>query len=154
MSNQEDPQPNEVAPQRWLSARTSESLIDRQIRAAEEAGQLRDLPGAGRPLDLDDDRGVPDELRAGFRLLKNAGCAPPWIELQRSIREEQAALEGWLAGVSSRWPTLGPRDRAALRVEHERRLRELNRQIMTYNLTAPPAAGQIPLVRSLRPLGA
>ncbi|WP_159143269.1 DnaJ family domain-containing protein, partial [Klebsiella pneumoniae] len=41
------------------------------------------LPGRGEPLILDDDSHVPAELRAGYRLLKNAGCLPPELEQRR-----------------------------------------------------------------------
>lgn len=149
MSNQHDEQ-DDGHPLRRVTARTFESLIDQQFREAEAAGKLSNLPGAGKPLNLDDDKDVPAELRVGFRMLKSAGYAPPWIELQKSIREELAALEAWLARASARWPALGPTDRAALRAEHEQRLRDLNRQIAAYNLTVPPAAGQIPLLQPWR----
>ncbi len=155
MSKQDEPA-DDGHPLSRVTASNYESLIDQRIRAAEAAGQLRNLPGAGRPLHLDDDQHVPEELRLGFRMLKNAGYAPPWIELQKSIRDEQAALEAWLARANARWPALGETDRAALRAEHERRIRELNKQITTYNLTAPPAVGQLPLLqpwRELRRLG-
>jgi hypothetical protein len=157
MSEQpDDPAERDAHPLRRVTAKTYESLIDQQIRAAEAAGQFRNLPGAGKPLDLGDDKDVPDELRVGFRMLKNAGYAPPWIELQKSIREELAALEVWLARANQRWPGLGEGDRAALRAEHEQRLRDLNKQIGSYNLMAPPVAGQFPLLqpwRELRRLG-
>ncbi|HMQ29957.1 MAG TPA: DUF1992 domain-containing protein [Chloroflexaceae bacterium] len=155
MSEQDEPR-DDGHPLRRVTARNYESLIDQQVRAAEAAGQLRNLPGAGKPLNLADDQGVPEELRVGFRMLKSAGYAPPWIELQKTIRDEQAALEAWLARARARWPALGEADRAALRAEHEQKLRDLNRQIATYNLTAPPAAGQLPLLqpwRELRRLG-
>jgi DnaJ family protein C protein 28 len=144
-------------PLRRVTARNYESLIDQQVRAAEAAGQFENLPGAGKPLDLDDDKDVPEELRLGFRMLKNAGYAPPWIELQRSIREDQEALGTWLARANRRWAGLGETDRAALRAEYEQKLGELNKQISAYNLTAPPAAGQLPMLqpwRELRKLGA
>lgn len=140
-------------PLRRVSARSFESLIDQQVRAAEAAGQFRDLAGAGKPLELGDDKNIPEELRVGFRMLKHAGYAPPWIELQKSIREDLAALETWLATVNRRWPGLGEGDRAALRAEHEERLRALNKQIGAYNLTAPPAAGQLPLLQPWREPG-
>lgn len=155
MSEQDDGK-HDAHPLRRVTARTYESLIDQQVREAEAAGKLSNLPGAGRPLNLDDDKGVPEELRVGFRMLKSAGYAPPWIELQKSIREELAALEAWLARANGRWPALGPTDRANLRAEHEQKLRDLNKQIAAYNLTAPPAAGQLPLLqpwRELRRLG-
>jgi len=55
-------------------------LAERQILAAIERGELDDLPGAGRPLDLDDDRLIPEHLRAGYRLLRNAGYLPPQLQ--------------------------------------------------------------------------
>ncbi|MEI7770180.1 MAG: DUF1992 domain-containing protein [Chloroflexales bacterium] len=138
---------------RVVTQRNFQSLIDQHVRAAEAAGEFRDLPGAGKPQDLGADDGVPDELRTGFRMLKNAGYAPPWIELQKSIREEQERLDAWIAQANRRWPALGQASRDQLRAEHEQLLRDLNKQISTYNLTAPPVAGQLPLIQ-MRELGA
>lgn len=50
---------------------------ERHIRDAQQQGEFDNLPGSGEPLRLDDDAHVPAELRAGYRLLKNAGCLPP-----------------------------------------------------------------------------
>ncbi len=144
MSEQQEP--SDDHPLRRVTARNFESLVDQQIRAAEAAGQFRDLPGAGKPLDLGDDKDIPEELRAGFRILKNAGVAPAWIELQKRVREEQEALERWLERCNRRWPNLGPTDRAALRAEHDEKIGDLNKLITVYNLTAPPVAGQLPLL--------
>lgn len=55
-------------------------LAERRIAEAIARGELDDLPGAGRPLDLDDDPLVPEELRAAYRILKNAGIAPPEVK--------------------------------------------------------------------------
>ena len=54
-----------------------DALVERRIQAAIAHGEFDNLPGAGRPLDLDDDRLVPEELRVAYRLLKNAGYVPP-----------------------------------------------------------------------------
>lgn len=151
-----DDDDRDAHPLRRVSLRSFESVIDQQVRQAEAEGLMRNLPGAGKPLSLDDDKDVPDELRVGFRMLKQAGYAPPWIELQKSIREELAALEQWLARANARWPRLGELDRGALRAEYEQKLRDLNKQIGAYNLMAPPVAGQFPLLqpwRELRKLG-
>lgn len=67
-------------------------LADAHIEAAAERGEFDDLPGAGRPLALDNDRDVPPELRAGYRLLKNAGFVPPEIAAQREIRDVEDLL--------------------------------------------------------------
>ncbi len=46
---------------------------ERHISTAQRNGEFDNLPDVGDPLDLDDDSQVPAELRAGHRLLKNAG---------------------------------------------------------------------------------
>jgi len=49
-------------------------LAERRIEEAIARGEFDDLPGAGRPLELDDlDPLVPEELRLACRILKNAG---------------------------------------------------------------------------------
>lgn len=52
------------------------SLIDQRIAEAQRNGEFDNLPGAGQPLDLDDDPHVPEEDRAAYRLLKNSGFMP------------------------------------------------------------------------------
>ncbi len=144
--------PEETAASRQVAFRASESLIERRIREAEAAGMFQNLPGAGKPLPPDDDAHVPEDLRAGYRLLKNAGYAPSWIELQKHIYAELADLERWLDRITRRWARTGPLERERLRAEYEQKLRDLNRQISTYNLIAPSAAGQLPLRRPGREL--
>lgn len=53
-----------------------ELIAERKIEEALARGELRGLPGEGRPLDLDDDALVPEDLRMAYRILKNAGFAP------------------------------------------------------------------------------
>ena len=67
-------------------------LAEQRIREAQERGEFDDLPGAGRPLALDDDNLIPEELRAGYRLLKNAGFLPPDLQLHAEIRDAEALL--------------------------------------------------------------
>lgn len=66
-----------------------DDLAERHIQRAIDAGELSNLPGSGRPLDLDDDSQVPAHLRAGYRLLKNAHYLPPELGLRREIRDEE-----------------------------------------------------------------
>jgi hypothetical protein len=69
-----------------------DALAEKRIREAIEQGEFEDLPGAGKPLALDDDALVPEELRAAYRLLKNAGFVPPELENRREIRELEQLL--------------------------------------------------------------
>lgn len=64
-----------------------DQLAEEHIRRAQERGEFDDLPGAGKPLVLDDDALVPKELRAGYRLLRNAGYLPPDLQLHCEIEE-------------------------------------------------------------------
>lgn len=74
-----------------------EEMAEARIREAAERGEFNDLPGAGQPLDLDDDSGVPQELRAGYRLLKNAGYLPPELELRKEAMELEGLLQAAIA---------------------------------------------------------
>ncbi|MGS2871347.1 DnaJ family domain-containing protein [Enterobacter huaxiensis] len=61
--------------------------VERHIGDAQRKGEFDNLPGSGAPLMLDDDSHIPPELRAGYRLLKNAGCLPPELEQRREAVE-------------------------------------------------------------------
>lgn len=71
-----------------------DELADARIREALEQGELDDLPGAGKPLALDDDSMVPEELRTAYRILKNANCLPPELHDQREVESLEALLAG------------------------------------------------------------
>jgi len=45
-----------------------ESIAERRIGEAVANGELDNLPGAGKPLELDDDALVPEELRCAYRI--------------------------------------------------------------------------------------
>ncbi len=58
-------------------------LIEKKLEAAEAAGTFRNLPGSGKPLPPDDTTRVPNELRAGYRILRDAGYVPEELELRK-----------------------------------------------------------------------
>jgi hypothetical protein len=70
-----------------------ESIAEQKIREAQERGEFDDLPGAGKPLDLEEDRLVPEDLRLAYRILKNAGFLPPELETQKEIRALEELLD-------------------------------------------------------------
>ncbi len=53
-----------------------EKIAERSILEAIGRGEFDDLPGKGRPLDLDDDTLIPAEMHRAFRILRNAGYVP------------------------------------------------------------------------------
>lgn len=60
-------------------------IAEQRIREAIEHGEFDNLEGAGRPLNLEDDTWIPEDLRAAYRVLKNAGCIPPELELRKEV---------------------------------------------------------------------
>jgi hypothetical protein len=77
---------------RFLSVLSVDAVVEERIQEAMRRGDFDDLPGAGKPLDLDDDPLVPPELRVAYRILKNAGFVPPEVHERREIAELEAAL--------------------------------------------------------------
>jgi len=68
-------------------------IAEQRIAEAIARGELSNLPGEGRPLDLEDDRLVPEDLRMAYRILKNAGFVPPEVEDLREIGELEHFLD-------------------------------------------------------------
>src|SRR5262249_54438050 len=60
-------------------------IAEDRIRAAQDEGVFDNLPGKGKPLNLDDDTGVPEDMRLMFKVLKNAGCLPIEMEVRKEI---------------------------------------------------------------------
>ena len=60
-------------------------IAERRIAEAMEQGAFQHLKGAGKPLPKDEDPGVPAELHMAYKILKNAGCLPPEMELRKEI---------------------------------------------------------------------
>jgi len=67
-------------------------LAEQRIREAQVRGAFDALPGAGRPLDLDEPPLVPDDVRMANRILKNAGFVPPEVELRRERHDASRSV--------------------------------------------------------------
>lgn len=113
-------------------APTWESLVDRQIREAMDEGKFDDLPFTGRPLPNTDDSAA-GEWAMAYRMLRNAGVAPPWIEADKETRALLAQRDGLLRRAAGASPTTVRR----LRLELERLVVEINAAIGRLNAEAP-----------------
>ena len=69
-----------------------ERLAEERIRDAIQRGEFDNLPGRGKPLNLEDDRHIPDDLRLAYKVLKNADCLPPELELKKEISNAEELL--------------------------------------------------------------
>lgn len=86
---------------RYLPAFAVDAVVEERIQEAVRRGDFDNLPGTGRPLDLDEPPLVPPELRVAYRMLKNAGFVPPEILERREIAELEASIAA-IADVAAR----------------------------------------------------
>lgn len=69
-----------------------DKLAEDKIREAIAAGEFDDLPGKGKPLNLDAYFAVAEEWRVGVSLLKNSGFLPQEMQLLKDVEELRAQL--------------------------------------------------------------
>lgn len=68
-------------------------IAEERILEAQRAGAFDDLPGKGKPLQLEDLNWVPEDLRIGYMVLKNAHVLPPEAELLKDIHTLEDLLK-------------------------------------------------------------
>jgi hypothetical protein len=100
-----------------------ERIAENRILEAIEAGLLDHLEGQGRPFHFEDDSHIPPELRMAYKILKNAGCLPPELEL----RKEVVRLQDLVASMPDT-------------AEKLKQMRRLNFFVMKLNLMRPVSA--------------
>jgi DnaJ homolog subfamily C member 28 len=129
---------------------------DEQIRRAMQEGQFKDLPGRGRPLQLDEDPFEDPDWRLAHHVLRSAGYSLPWIETRREIEADLAAArldlkKAWerhqaaakdLDLTRRRWDQAQASFREAIA--------ELNKRILSYNLEAPSMQLQLQPIKPVR----
>ena len=69
-----------------------DKLVEQKIREAQQAGEFDRLEGAGRPVSLEAYFNTPEELRAGYAVLKNAGVLPEEAAVRKELNEAAARL--------------------------------------------------------------
>jgi DnaJ family protein C protein 28 len=123
-----------------------ETLTEKMIREAIEAGEFDNLPGKGQPIDLSENPFEDPDLRTVHRLLRNAGFAPAWIEERKDI---DSTLEIARTKLGRAWELFGRSHARSEQAEWERNLKEfrelvddLNRRIRIYNLKSPAVVFQ------------
>lgn len=115
-------------------APTWESLVERQLREAMREGKFDELPYQGERLPLVDETAAGDWAMA-YRMLRNAGAAPPWIEADKEVRLLLERRDAIFARASRGRASASAhrRDRAAL----EALIVEINAAIARLNAEAP-----------------
>ncbi len=111
-------------PRQW------ESAVDKQIREAEERGEFDNLPGKGKPLNL---QSWDDEWGLAYHVLKQAGETLPWIALGREIEAAQARLQDLLR----RAPLIPADERERARERYLREAAALDKLLEEYAFMVP-----------------
>ncbi len=70
-----------------------QKIIEKKIKEAQDKGEFDNLPGSGEPLKIEDDSHVPEDLRLVYKILKNANCLPPELQLKKEIRQMEDMLD-------------------------------------------------------------
>ena len=94
-----------------------DQIVEEIIRDAMARGEFDNLPGRGKPLDLDAYFALPEEQRLAYTLLKNAGYVPEEVDLLRGMK----ALKDQLAACSNE-------------AERQALTRKIDRQMLKLNL--------------------
>jgi len=61
------------------------NVAEQRILEAQRRGEFDNLPGKGKPLELEDLSWVPEDLRISYHVLKNAHVLPPEVELLKDV---------------------------------------------------------------------
>jgi hypothetical protein len=138
-----------------------QDLIDERIRKVIGNGDMSWHPGAGQPLQLDDDSLVPEDERLSHKVMKDNDAVPAWMSLGFVLRDKQEKIVRRVAQFARDYVK---RSRDAVNAasfvrEQEIRKRWLeacqrlrqevkdyNSELLNYNLQIPPSINQmIPL---------
>lgn len=68
-------------------------IVERRIKEALDNGEFDHLPGKGKPLALENDNHIPEDLRIAYKILKNADCLPPEIQEKKEIMRMEDMLD-------------------------------------------------------------
>jgi hypothetical protein len=68
-------------------------IAEQRIREAIENGEFENLSGRGKPLCLEDESWIPEDLRMAYKILKNSGCIPPELELRKEVMSLQELMK-------------------------------------------------------------
>lgn len=125
--------------------------IEEIIRRAMEEGKFDNLPGKGKPLNLDENPHIDPAWQLAYKMLAQHGFAPEWIETRQQIEEElaaarQALARSWQWRQANAAGPLAPQEWEQAQTRFKETAEALNKRIRDYNLTIPADAFYRPLI--------
>jgi len=110
-----------------------ERIAENRILEAIEAGLFDNLKGKGKPLNLEDDSHIPPELKMAYKILKNADCLPPELELRKEI----TTLQDLVSSMEDEAEKLMQMRRLNFLMMKMGMMRPVSPQILEHDLYAP-----------------
>jgi DnaJ family protein C protein 28 len=122
------------------------SNIEDHIHQAMQDGKFDDLPGKGKPLNLDDNPLADPEWRMAHHMLRSSGFTLPWIEKRQEI---DAGLEQARQDLQRAWdwhsqaarkglpPAQAEREWQRALERFQAQVAEINKKLFSYNLEVP-----------------
>ena len=108
-------------------------IAENRILGAIEAGLFDNLEGKGLPLKFEDESHIPLELRMAYKILKNADCLPPELEL----RQEVVRLQDLVASMPDTAEKLKQMRRLNFFVMKLQIMRPVSAQLLEHDLYTP-----------------
>ena len=121
-------------------------LVEQRLQDALAKGEFANLPGKGKPLELDEEPLAEPAQWMARHILRDSGMSLPWVEERQRIEEALALAtkrleRAWSVYAGDRGgeppsPAAESRWQEALTAFREQ-ISALNRRIRTYNLSVP-----------------
>ena len=128
-------------------------LSDEVIRSARARGEFNDLPGRGKPMELDPLINNPFVDRTEYymnRMMQRNGAAPPWVMMQQEVDTEISTLRLQMKTAFKRCleemqvqdhhistPTLLKKFERVEKPYFDKELHKLNMRLRSYNVMCP-----------------
>ncbi|CAN8257242.1 unnamed protein product [Cochlearia groenlandica] len=115
------------------------NVVEQRIWHSMEEGKFENLPGKGKPLNLDTNPHVDPAEDTLYRILNKNGFAPEWVELNKEIRSKG---KEWRVSLKKAW-TMKIEEEEDESVWEERsvllktHLKQINNMVFRYNLIVP-----------------
>ncbi|WP_251555270.1 DUF1992 domain-containing protein [Neobacillus muris] len=70
-----------------------QKMAEERIKKAYQEGEFDNLPGFGKPLQLEELSGIPEDLRMAYKILKNAGYTQDETDLRKELMTVEDLLK-------------------------------------------------------------
>lgn len=113
--------------------------IDRQLDGIEDS--IRDHPGIGKPLKLNNDANIPKEMQMAYKILADNDMIPDWIATGKALEKKEQQIMQALKRSAQDYRSRRFANAVAVWESEVRKLRTqvkaFNDEVLSYNLKVP-----------------